>query len=263
MNSSENNIIKIEKKMEKFKKSMNLIGKDLINLKKRIKKLEIDKGAKNIIDFEIKTKEQWDTVERNLTKTGIILEYEVFKKLKEMEVDFEQNFTFFYPNEANTFYLDYVFSKNGSFLKFKDGPEINIAENEIDALITQRLEFKEGKYKIKVFVHYLIECKSRNDPPINYLFIPNKHFKKFNEDQKSVLKLYGSTFFGVLYLKNDYLWPTLRDPISINHSNLSIDPKDTITDAFWQLFKCIDHESNLEYTYNLFSPFSSTENSYD
>lgn len=260
MNVSEKSIERIEKKMRKYEKDISSIKKDLEILKKKVKKWEINKGTKIISDFEIKRKDQWDVVESNLSKTGILLEYEIFKKLKDMGIDFEQNYSFIYPNKENSFYIDYIFSKNAPITKFKKAPRIKVSENEIDVLIHHKLKYKDGKYIIRIFVYYLIECKSRSNPPINYLFIPNKHFMKFDKGKKSVYRLYGSDFIGDLYVESDYLWSTLRDPIQIDYSNLSVDYKNTLINAFWQLFKCIDYESNFPYTSKLIYATNYDEN---
>jgi len=219
-------------------------------LENAIKKLRSkNTGDKNVKNFEIEGDEVWELLERNLYKNGVLLEYEILNILKSMDIQFEHQDTFSYPKEPDKFYIDYHFYNN-LFYRHKDVQPIPYKSFETDIVINE-LD-KITRENIKVFIHYyyLIECKSRSNPPVNYLIFPDydlkdiiNQIKHSDSEFNSMIRLKSSQFTGDFHI-NSELWKTSIDPVLIKANTQNIDDDRLLEKAFWQLFKRVDYQSN-------------------
>jgi len=222
-------------------------------LEKKVQRLSKDRGDRNISNFEIIDDDQWDHIERNLLQKGVILEHEISKKLKDLDIEHTQNYSFLYPSDKGKFMTDYQFSNENELCRFPDSEDIKSREFETDIYIDKDFKYSDEKFNISVTFYYLIECKSKANPPINYLFIPNKHFLKLKEPKKSFFQLKGSKFLPSVNLYYDKIWRTDQNIIQIEYPKLSLDNTKTLNKAFWQLFRRIDFERN---NMHFFTPFN-------
>ena len=103
---------------------------------------------------------------------------------------------------------------------------------------------QDENFIINLNINYFIECKSRSNPPINYLFVLDKKLDIIKTKGKPFLTIKGSNFIGGLFFQIDDFWRTKHDPIQISYPKLHIEEKETLNTAFWQLFKRIDHNKN-------------------
>ena len=238
-----------------------------LNLEKRIKRLEREVkklksrnfGSKYIENFDFDSEDIWDTIERNIHKRGIILEYEIINILKEINSDFSHHDTFLYPKNPIKFFIDYYFHNNRYF-NIRKLDKLQEKKLETDIIIDEYDKIIDNEIKINLNYKYIIECKSRSHPPINYLIFPNFIYKKaFNhnypkENYKSRINFKSSQFGGDFRLKSR-LWTTSIDPVKIRADNLHLDHSRLFEKAFWQLFKRIDYESNFGFDLLLFNNF--------
>lgn len=233
---------------------INYLKDKVEKIEKKVQKLLKDQGDRNILSFEIKGDDQWDHIERNLLQSGIILEHEISRKLTDMEIIHDQNCTFKYPSEKGKFMIDYSFSNENEFYRFPEFEKIKSRLFETDLWIDNDYDYSDDKFNIRVTTYYLIECKSRANPPINYLFLPNKTGLNLLKDpKKSFFQLKGSKLLPFLNIDLDSIWRTRHNIIQIRHPKLDIDSKDTLNEAFWQLFRRIDYEKNRR---DFFTPFN-------
>ena len=223
------------------------------NLERKVQRLLKDKGDRNILNFEITDDDQWDHIERNLLQKGVILEHEISKKLKDLNIEHTQNYSFLYPNDRGKFMIDYQFSSNNEFYRFPDSEEIKSSMFETDIYIDKDYEYSDENFNISVTFYYLIECKSRANPPINYLFIPYEVGLELEKPIKSFFQLKGSKFLPFINLYYDPIWRTDQNIIQIKYPKLDLDSKETLNEAFWQLFRRIDFERN---HMHFFTPFN-------
>lgn len=223
------------------------------NLERKVQRLLKDRGDRNISNFEITGDGQWDHIERNLLQKGVILEHEISKKLKDLDIEHTQNYSFLYPSDKGKFMIDYQFSNENEFCRFPDSDDIKSRRFETDIYIDKKYKYSDENFNISITFYYLIECKSRANPPINYLFIPNKVGLEFKEPKKSFFQLKGSKFLPFLNLYIDPIWRTDQNIIQIKYPRLDLDNKETLNEAFWQLFRRIDYERN---NMHFFTPFN-------
>ncbi len=216
-------------------------------------------GDKNAQNYEIVAKKQWDIIERNMYRNGIFLEYEVLNHLKKQNSDFEHQDTFLYPNEPGKNYIDYYFHNN-PFFKMKDVEEISHKDFETDIIVRDEKCIDINNFKVYIRYNYLIECKSRSNPPVNYFIFPdfeNEDFlRKLNSASKdrSQIRFKASEFAGDFWMTSK-LWRTSINPVQVKLDTLEIDDKKTLEPAFWQLFRRIDYESNHNINEFLFNQF--------
>jgi len=244
MDEKNKEIIDLKKVINSNKSSIDGLTKKLNELTKSVEKIKSQRGERKVSKFEIKSKAEWDLVERTLLQKGIILEHEIFKSLEEMGIEYEPNDNFFYPTDKGLFYIDSFFSNNNLFHYFEDALDIKTSQYETDVWIQDFEIIQDDNFIIRFDINYFIECKSRSNPPINYLFVLDKTLRKIKTTGKSFLTIKGSKFIGDLILEIDYFWRTIHDPIQISYPNLHIEEKETLNTAFWQLFKRIDHDNN-------------------
>jgi len=114
---------------------------------------------------------------------------------------------------------------------------------ETDIYIDNRYNYTDENFNILVNTHFLIECKSTANPPINYLFIPKKGLNK-DSKIKFIFPLKGSKFLSDISLELDSICWTDHDIIQIKYPILDIDEKNAFNEAFWQFFRRIDYENN-------------------
>jgi len=249
---SPKNYEELKKKLEENKEKIKNLVNDVNILKKDVKKLEIARGSKFVSEFEIENEQQWDQVEKALIQKGTILEYEISKKLEQENIDFEPNDTFIYPSERHSSYIDYFFSSSYPFHAFKEGKDVQTAEFETDFTINEVDKIITDDFEILLDTYYFIECKSRTNPPINYLFILNKFYNQVDSSFRSFLVINGSNFVGIFNLKSNILWPTSHEPIQVSYPKQIIDNKSTLSDGFWQIFRRIDYECHKIIYFDLF-----------
>ena len=223
------------------------------NLERKVQRLLKDRGDRNISNFEITGDDQWDHIERNLLQKGVILEHEISKKLQDLDIEYTQNHSFLYPSDRGKFMIDYQFSNENEFFRFPDSDDIKSRMFETDIYIDKKYKYSDENFNISVTFYYLIECKSRANPPINYLFIPNKVGLELKEPKKSFFQLIGSKFLPFINLYYDPIWRTDQNIIQIEYPKLNLDNKETLNEAFWQLFRRIDFERN---DMHFFTPFN-------
>ena len=108
-NSNENKNLK--ERIRKVEIENQKLRQNHQKLARKIEKLENIRGTSDITEFEINQEEEWKVVERNLHKTGVLLEYEVAEYLKETNLEFDLNYLFKYPSDPGVFYIDYFFDK--------------------------------------------------------------------------------------------------------------------------------------------------------
>jgi len=223
------------------------------NLERKVQRLLKNQGDRTISNFEITGDDQWDHIERNLLQKGVILEHEISKKLKDLDIEHTQNYSFLYPSEKGKFMIDYQFSNVNEFFRFPDSEDIKSRMFETDIYIDKDFKYSDENFNISVTFYYLIECKSRSNPPINFLFIPNKVGLELKEPEKSFFQLKGSKFLPFINLYYDPIWRTDQNIIQIKYPKLDLDSKETLNEAFWQLFRRIDFERNCMH---FFTPFN-------
>lgn len=223
------------------------------NLERKVQRLLKDQGDRNISNFEITGDDQWDHIERNLLQKGVILEHEISKKLKDLDIEHTQNYSFLYPSGKGIFMIDYQFSNENEFCRFPVSDDFKSRMFETDIYIDKNYKYSDENFNISVTFYYLIECKSRSNPPINYLFIPNKVGLELKEPKKSFFQLKGSKFLPFINLYYDPIWRTDQNIIQIKYPKLDLDSKEILNKAFWQLFRRIDFERN---HMHFFTPFN-------
>ncbi len=245
---------KIQGQLQKLESKINLI-------QKRVEHLENAKIPKTQHDFEILTPEAWEQVERNLSKAGIILEFQMAEKLQKISentnVAYDSSEKFEYPNVPGGYYID-LLCKNYILLgedlakdlnnskdvitTFWNGerfrPEISSNEFEIDYFVEDNLKFDVGKYRVEIVYKYAIECKSREDPPVNYLIITEPH----SPHRIYPINFPKSFWFSV---NTNHLPVTFRLPIVISSPHWNVEANSRWKEAFWELFRYIDYESSL------------------
>ncbi|KKN61190.1 hypothetical protein LCGC14_0524310 [marine sediment metagenome] len=243
---SDKNNEELTKKVKLNNKKIKDLITDIQNLKKDLNKLKISQGSKYPSDFVIEGKEQWEQVEKALIQQGILLEYDIIKKLDNESIIHNSNDSFIYPNGKNKFYIDYFFSKNNPHphYNFPESKEIQTGEFETDITIDEIDRFEDQNFIFTLNTHFLIECKSRSNPPVNYIIILDKIANQMENKIKFLLSIKGSKFASDFILKTNTLWSTRHKPLPISYSNLKIDDKNTLVEAFWQLFRRIDFQSN-------------------
>ena len=234
-------------------KEDNDLEKRMEKLERNVQKLLKDQGDRNISNFEINGDDQWDHIERNLLQKGVVLEHEISKKLNDLDIEHTQNYSFLYPSDKGKFMIDYQFSNENEFCQFPESDVIKSRLFETDIYIDKDYKYSDENFNISVTLYYLFECKSRANPPINYLFIPNKVGLEFKEPEKSFFQLKGSKFLPFLNLYFDPIWRTDQNIIQIKYPKLDLDNKETLNEAFWQLFRRIDYERN---NMHFFTPFN-------
>ena len=234
-------------------KEFDDINRKIEILEKKVQRLIKDKGDRNISTFEITGDDQWDYIERNLLQKGVILEHEISKILKDLGVIHTQNDSFLYPSDRGKFMIDYQFSNENDFCQFTDSDVIKSRMFETDIYIDKEYNYNDDNFNISITLYYLVECKSRANPPINYLFIPNKVGLDLKEPERSFFHLTGSKFLPFINLYYDKIWRTDQNIIQIGYPKLNIDNKETLNEAFWQLFRRIDFERN---NLHFFTPFN-------
>lgn len=234
-------------------KEDNELEKRMEKLERNVQKLLKDQGDRNISNFEINGDDQWDHIERNLLQKGVILEHEISKKLNDLDIEHTQNYSFLYPSGKGKYMIDYQFSNENKFCRFPESDEIKSRLFETDIYIDKDYKYSDENFNISLTLYYLFECKSRANPPINYLFIPNKVGLEFKEPEKSFFQLKGSKFLPFLNLYIDPIWRTGQNIIQIKYPKLDLDNKEILNEAFWQLFRRIDYERN---NMHFFTPFN-------
>ncbi len=262
MNNMVNKFEDIEKKIENLDKKFQIIENKLNNLinisaknKNFIEKLlKKRKASRRIQDYQLDKDAQWETIKINLHKTGIILEHEVFDKLKKINIDYEPNNSYYYPNEIGKFYNDNFFSTNTIFHSFPNAEIITRKKFESDIIIHEIDKIQNELFEIFLNYYYIIECKSQSHPPVNYLIIPEiieRYIKEY--DIKSVMKLYGTAFLRNLDIFSK-IWRSNGKIIPIELEYLDIDKRNSpLQKGFWQLFKRIDYESSFNPDFNFFN----------
>jgi len=219
--------------IQEIKESIKKINDRINELTKRIQKFEKKQILKSQdpTSYEIIKEEEWDWVEKNLHKTGIILEYEIAKYLFNTGLVYEQNDEFFYPKEDNQFYTDFLFGENIS-----SAQKLSVNKFETDIKIWEYFYFDNDNrnFKIKVIIHYFIECKSRNNPPLNYLIIP----KRFQDDPKffPLYSIHSSAFFNQLWIKSNRFSETSQELSAFNMVILQLMTKKHLRKLFGNYF---------------------------
>lgn len=239
-------LLNLKKKINSNKSLIDSLKKKLNELNKSVEKKKIHRGEKKVSKFEINSKAEWDSVERTLLQKGFILEYEIFKNLEKMGIEYEPNHSFPYPTDKGLFYIDHFFSNNNIFCHLNDAIDIKTGQYETDVWIQDSEIIQDENFIIRLNINYFIECKSRSNPPINYLFVLDKTLGMFKLKGRPFLTIKGSNFIGGLFFQIDDFWRTKHDPIQISYPKLHIEEKETLNTAFWQLFKRIDHNKNNE-----------------
>jgi len=259
MDEKNNENIDFKKRINENESVIEALTKRVNELNESVEKLKIRRGERTVSKFKISGNSQWDLVERTLLQKGILLEHEIFKSLEEMGIVYEPNDSFYYPTEKGLFYIDSFFSNNNLFHYFEDSLEVKTMLFETDAWIQDREIIQDDSFLIRADINYIIECKSRSNPPINYLFVLDKSLSRDEKKRNSFLTIKGSKFIGNFILEIDNFWRTRHDPIQISYPNLHIDEKETLNTAFWQLFKRIDHDNNSSLDHVFFYDFNFSE----
>ncbi len=236
----------------------------VISIQKKIKSLENAKVPTTLKDLEINSSDAWEQVERSLYKTGLILEFGVAEKLnrisKSTGIIYDPSYSFTYPNVPGSFYIDLLCKewihlseeKAETLNAAKDiltaawngdqySPQINTGESERDFLVKDHFQMDVGRFRVNFVIKYAIECKSRIDPPVNYLIVTEDNL------HLPLLPIQMSGPFWFL-IDTPQFPETLRPPIAISppHWNVEQDPRRK--EAFWELFRCIDYESSTDAT---------------
>lgn len=206
--------------------------KEITKIKKKLNRFTSAKLKSDVSQFDIKSEESWDFIKRNLYKTGIFLEQEIQDYLKELGIKFESNYQFFYPNDPGKYYIDIILEE----ISRQRGRTERIQKGnfEIDIIASEFKEFSDQNFEINVKINYIFECKSRNNPPVNYLVIPRERGLTWNYN------ILGSTFLPVLEISDNEIISSNKNPIGVEYGSLSIDRKVTFKTAFWELFRTID-----------------------
>lgn len=259
MDENNKEIIDLKKIINSNKSSIELLTEKLNDLNESVDKIKGRRGERKVSKFEIKSKAEWDLVERTLLQKGIILEHDIFKSLEKMGIEYEPNDSFHYPTDRGLFYSDKFFSNDNFFHHFEDALKIRTSLFETDVWINDFEIIQDENFIIRTNIYYSIECKSRSNPPINYLFVLDKIPSKVKINGKGYIVIKGSKFIGDIILKEEYLWRTRHEPIQISYPNFHIEEKETLNSAFWQLFKRIDYDNNSMLDHMFFNIFDYTE----
>lgn len=262
LDEKNNENLDIKKEINEIKSAINSLTNKLNALNESVEKLKTHRGDRKVSKFEIKSKAEWDFVERTLLQKGFMLEYEIFKSLEKMGIEYEPNHSFPYPTGTGLFYIDTFFSNNNIFCHLNDAPDIKTSLFETDVWIKDSEIIQDENFIINLNINYFIECKSRSNPPINYLFVLDKKIPVIRKKGYPFILLRGSKFFNDLLLEIDFFWRTEHDPIQISYPKLNIEEKEALNTAFWQLFKRIDYSRNNDINlmfFNIFNNFDEVE----
>lgn len=127
--------------------------------------------------------------------------------LKKKNIRYIPNYEFEYPNELGEYYLDLFFNN----MEVEDN-KVKTSLFETDIVIFENKVFEDDNFSIWVDLTYIVKCKSRSNPPINYIVFPLKYSKVFSQPY---ISFYGSAFYHQLFIEANDLLRTERKPVGI------------------------------------------------